>query len=161
VKTIENQLENIQAEQLLEIQSSITSKMADFNSFIYSEKRKPPILTFKSGKKYSFETPDDTGTGTSYKGLVLFDLSILVLTPLPTLVHDSVVLKQIADTPLEKILELYMGVGKQIFIALDKVNSYPQHAQDILEQCAVLRLSDNGNELFGRSWNKKEGNSIY
>jgi hypothetical protein len=49
---------------------------------------------------YKFSTPDDTGTGTAYRGLVIFDISILMLTALPVLVHDSVVFKQIADEAL-------------------------------------------------------------
>ena len=155
VTTVARQLDERQAGQLRELQSSITRKMAELNDFLYNGQKKAPLLTFENGRKYVFETPDDTGTGTSYKGLVLFDISILVLTSLPALVHDSVVLKQIADAPLERILELYQTSGKQVFIALDKVASYSPRAQEILEQSAVLHLSDKGDELFGRSWNVK------
>jgi hypothetical protein len=155
VSTIESQLTNRQAGHLRELQNLLTEKMAKLNNFLYNGQKKAPILTLESGKKYIFETPDDTGTGTSYKGLVVFDLSVLRLTQLPALVHDSVVLKQIADAPLEKILELYQQSGKQVFIAIDKVSSYTKQAQEILEKNSVLRLSDNGKELFGRSWNQK------
>jgi hypothetical protein len=156
VATVERQLVERQSGQLRELQSLINSKMSELNNALYDSQKKAPILTFDSRRNYTFETPDDTGTGTSYKGLVVFDLSILALTPLLALVHDSVILKQIADAPLEKILELYQKSGKQIFIALDKGGSYTKHAEEILEQTAILRLSDNGNELFGRSWNIKE-----
>jgi hypothetical protein len=159
VTIIGQQLKDRQAGQLRELQSSITGKMAEMNNFIYDGQKKAPILTLENGNKYVFETPDDTGTGTSYKGLVVFDLSILALTPLPALVHDSVVLKQIADAPLEKILALYQKNEKQVFIALDKADSYPQQAQEILIQSAVLHLADNGNELFGCSWNVKTEDS--
>jgi len=155
VKIIDEQLKNRQAGYLRELQNSITRQMENFNNYVYDGQKKAPILTLENGNKYIFETPDDTGTGISYKGLVIFDLSILALTPLPALIHDSVVLKQIADAPLEKILELYQKSGKQIFIAIDKVNSYSQRTQKILEQSAVLHLSDKGNELFGRSWGKE------
>jgi hypothetical protein len=160
VETVTEQLKDRQAEQLRNLQDSITRKMEDLNNYIYDEQKKAPVLTLPNGKKYVFETPNDTGTGTSYKGLVVFDLSIFDMTCLPALVHDSVVLKQIADAPLEKILELYQKNGKQIFIALDKANSYPKHAQEILEQSAVLHLADKGNELFGHSWNVKEKDSV-
>jgi len=155
VNIIQEQLETRQSGYLRELQNSITRKMEELNNFIYDDQKKAPILALENGKKYIFETPDDTGTGTSYKGLVVFDLSILTLTPLPALVHDSVVLKQIADTPLEKILDLYQKTKKQIFIAIDRVDTYSQRTQEILEQSVVLRLSDNGDELFGRSWNAK------
>jgi len=155
VNVIQKQFDERQDGYLRELQNSITRQMEKFNNFIYYGQKKAPVLTFESGNKYIFETPDDTGTGISFKGLVVYDLSILALTCLPVLIHDSVVLKQIADAPLEKILELYQQSGKQIFIALDKVSSYPQQAQNILEQSAVIHLSDNGNELFGRSWSEK------
>jgi hypothetical protein len=155
VSTIESRLRDRETGHLDELQSLVTRKMTELNNFIYNEKKKAPILTLKNGRQYVFETPDDTGTGTSYKGLAVFDLSVLELTPLPALVHDSVVLKQIADAPLEKILELYQQSGKQVFIAIDKVSSYTEHAQEILEQSSILHLSDKGSELFGRSWNQK------
>jgi hypothetical protein len=156
LKVIEQQLKNRQSGILREIQSTISNKMKELNDIIYEGQKQAPILTLKDGKSYIFETPHDTGTGTSYKALVVFDLSILALTPLPALIHDSIVLKQIADSPLEKILELYHKSGKQIFIALDKGGSYTKRTEEILEKTAVLRLSDNGQELFGRSWNTKD-----
>ena len=112
-------------------------------------------MTIKRPNSYTFLTPEDTGTGTSYKGLVVFDMAVMQLTPLPALVHDSVILKQIADEPLERILELYSSTPKQVFIALDKKGSYSEKTQAILEANTVIHLSDNGNELFGHSWNIK------
>lgn len=101
---------------------------------------------------YDFFTPDDTGTGIAYKGLVVYDLAVLNLTKLPILVHDSVVLKQISDDAIEKIIELYSTCGKQIIIALDKQDSYSEKTSHLLSDSAVLRLTSNGKELFGRSW---------
>ena len=60
------------------------------------------------------------------KGLVVYDLAVLSLTKLPLLVHDSVVLKQISDDAIEKIIELYSSCGKQVIIALDKQDSYSE-----------------------------------
>ena len=87
--------------------------------------------------------------------MVVFDLSVLEMTELPVLIHDSVVLKQISDIAIERILEKYRSSSKQIFISLDKKTSYSVKSQKILEDTKVLELSPNGNELFGRSWNKK------
>lgn len=80
------------------------------------------------------------------------DLAVLNLTKLPILVHDSVVLKQISDDAIEKIIELYSTCGKQIIIALDKQDSYSEKTSHLLSDSAVLRLTSNGKELFGRSW---------
>jgi uncharacterized protein YydD (DUF2326 family) len=154
-KSLEVRLNALQEEQIGFLQSEINVKMNALNDYVYGGEKKPPVLTIKKPNSYTFLTPDETGTGTSYKGLVLFDLSVLELTPLPALVHDSVILKQIGDEPLERIMELYSRSPKQVFIALDKKGSYLENTQEILERTAVIHLSDGGNELFGRSWNVK------
>ena len=141
-------------EQLIYLQNTVNRRMAEINDYLYSGRKAPPTLTF-SDLQYTFQTRDDTGTGTSYKGLVVFDLSVLELTQLPIVVHDSVVLKQIADEAIETILMKYQSIGKQIFISLDKAPSYTEPATEILKQTTVLSLSKDGNELFGRSWSNK------
>lgn len=154
-KSAEEHLHALQEEKISFLQSAINVKMNEINDYVYSGEKKPPVLTIKNPNSYTFLTPDDTGTGTSYKGLVVFDLSIMQLTVLPALIHDSVILKQIADEPLEKIMELYSQSPRQIFIVLDKKGSYSERTQEILGQTKVLFLSNNGNELFGHSWNIK------
>ncbi|HWO74640.1 MAG TPA: DUF2326 domain-containing protein [Bacillus sp. (in: firmicutes)] len=146
--------DQMKKEQLQQLQMDINTRMQEINDYIYSEKKKPPIITFDKNQ-YNFETIDDTGTGTSYKNMVVYDLSILELTALPILIHDSVVLKQIADEAIEKILKKYKHVDKQIFISFDKKTAYTAESQKILMETKVLELSPNGNELFGRSWNNK------
>jgi hypothetical protein len=154
-KSMEDRLIALQEEQIGFLQSMINVKMDKINDYVYSGEKKPPVLTIKRPNSYTFLTPNDTGTGTSYKGLAVYDLSVLQLSVLPALVHDSVILKQIADEPLEKIMELYNQSPKQVFIALDKKSSYLERTQELLEQTTVLHLTEGGNELFGRSWNTK------
>ena len=96
--------------------------MSRLNDAIYEGSYNAPILNF-TDTGYDFFTPDDTGTGIAYKGLVVYDLAVLSLTKLPLLVHDSVVLKQISDDAIEKIIELYSSCGKQVIIALDLPSS--------------------------------------
>lgn len=154
-KSMEDRLIALQEEQIGFLQSRINVEMDKINDFVYNGEKKPPVLTIKKPNSYTFLTPNDTGTGTSYKGLAVFDLTVLHLTALPALVHDSVILKQIADEPLENIMELYNQSPKQVFIALDKKGSYLDKTQKLLEQSMVLHLTEGGNELFGRSWNTK------
>ena len=153
--TLRNQLIERKAARVQQLQGNINDVMRRINDCIYEGKKKAPILTLMHDS-YNFSTPDDTGTGTAYKGLIVFDLAILQLTTLPFLVHDSLIFKNIADTPLEKILGFYQKAGKQIFIALDKSSSYAERTQKILEDWAVIRLSDSGHELFGWSWGDKD-----
>ncbi|HEY9160994.1 MAG TPA: DUF2326 domain-containing protein [Desulfomonilia bacterium] len=146
--------DNMKLEQLHQLQNTINTKMLTINDYIYSGKKKPPIISFDKNQ-YTFETIDDTGTGTSYKSMVVYDLSVLEMTALPILIHDSVVLKQISDEAIEKILFKYKDAGKQIFISFDKKSAYSLESQKILKETKVLELSANGNELFGRSWSSK------
>ncbi|WP_217806056.1 DUF2326 domain-containing protein [Sporomusa malonica] len=144
-------MKEVEIEQFACLEKKVNSKMEQINNEIYSGTYNAPILAFGENK-YTFFTPDDTGTGIAYKGLIVFDLSVLDLTKLPLLVHDSVLLKQISDEAIEKILELYKNQNKQVIIALDKQDSYTEASQVILNKNVVLKLSTNGEELFGRSW---------
>ena len=145
------QLNAIKQQQLTSASVLLNDEMAKINDEIYEGSYNAPVLEFtKSG--YTFQTPDDTGTGIAYKGLVVFDLSVLGLTKLPVLVHDSVVLKQISDDAIERIITLYATCGKQVIIALDKQDSYSKKTFNLLNDAAVLKLARNGQELFGRSW---------
>lgn len=74
---------------------------------IFGSNTNTPEFHITSPKRYTFFTPNDDGTGTNYKGLVVMDIATLQETALPLLVHDSVLLKQISNESIEKIFELY------------------------------------------------------
>ena len=133
------------------IAEQINDKMRKLNDYIYKGLYNAPILS-PTENGYDFFTPNDTGTGIAYKGLVVFDLAVFSMTKLPVLVHDSVVLKQISDNAIERIVELYYSFGKQVIIALDKQDSNSEKTCKFLNDAAVLRLARNGEELFGKSW---------
>lgn len=157
--TLRQQLEERERTVRVEVQQAVSVKMEEKNDVIYDGKRKAPYLILeKSG--YNFVTPDDTGTGTAYKSLLVYDLSVLELTNLPFLIHDSVLLKQIADAPIEKILRLYQAAGKQIFISLDKASSYSKEADRILTECARIKLASGPHSLFGKSWGEKGSDNL-
>ena len=149
----EERLSNIKSEQLGIIENLINNEMKRINDLLYKEKYNAPIIHF-SNSGYVFTTPNDTGTGIAYKGLVVFDLAMLHLTKLPIIVHDSVVLKQISDDAIENIMNQYIACGKQTIIALDKQQSYTEKTSELLDKYSVLKLAPHGSELFGRSWGK-------
>lgn len=139
--------------QLSEIEVELNRKMAELNEYIYQNGRKAPIIHFSEDcSTYSFRTPNDSGTGTSCRGLILFDLAIMELTKLPILIHDSVIHKQIEDHAFNKLLDLYESSGKQVFIAMDKQDSFGEVVEKKLEDASILHLSKGGNELYGRPW---------
>ncbi|AOT72240.1 DUF2326 domain-containing protein [Geosporobacter ferrireducens] len=146
-----------QSEKIGEIQDDINSRMELINRVVTEKQETAPLLYISPQKDIIFETPGNTSEGTAFKSLVVYDLSILELRPVPAIIHDSNILKRIEDVHLEHILERYQSTKRQVFIAFDKADSTTENAHRILEETAILRLSD-GNELFGRSWSKYESN---
>ncbi len=152
-KAYEESLNIMVREQISLMQLSINTEMVKINSEIYDGKKTAPSLNISDASHYSFFTPRDGGTGSQYKGLVVFDMAMLNLTNLPLLVHDSVMLKHISDEAIERILLLYSKTSKQVFIAMDKEGSYTEEAQKIMEKTKILQLSTGEGALFGRTWN--------
>ena len=147
--------EKVKQDVLHEIEQKLNAKMDAYNKLTYTEETNPPVIRLYP-KRYTFQCKNDTGTGTNYKGLFFYDLSILSLTRLPILVHDTVLFKNLSDEAVGKIVSFYQQfTGKQVFIAVDKIGQYSQETCDALNGAAVLRLAANGQELFGRSWNKR------
>ncbi|EAD1415514.1 DUF2326 domain-containing protein [Listeria monocytogenes] len=146
-----------QSEKIGAIQDDINSRMELINRVVTEKQETAPLLYVSPQKDIIFETPGNTSEGTAFKSLVVYDLSILELRPVPAIIHDSNILKRIEDVHLEHILERYQSTKSQVFIAFDKADSTTENAHRILEETAILRLSD-GNELFGRSWSKYKSN---
>lgn len=149
--TLKRAIEDI----LEDIERELNGKMKAFNDSLFSESRKAPHIRFRGYNSYEFETPDDTGTGSNYKGMVIYDLAILYLTDLPAIAHDSLILKNIGDSAVDGIMKLYAASRKQVFIAFDKQAAYKPDTRKILSENTVLTLSDGNCELYGQSWNKE------
>ena len=154
------QLDIARENQLSKVESIINQEMVRLNDFIYDEQRYAPEIHFtnkKSGNPfYNFGCKWNTGTGENYKNLIIFDLSILHTTELPILIHDSLIFKNIGDLPIEKIMRLYMQSKKQIFISFDKQEAFDDFTLKTVRDTSVIELHDDGGELFGWSWAKKE-----
>jgi hypothetical protein len=119
-------------------------------------KKKPPHVHFNAYNSYKFETPDNTGTGSNFKGMIVYDLAVLFTTALPALAHDSLLFKNLGKDVEDGIFRIYNSTKKQIFIAYDKQGDCRPETQKILEDNCVLRLSTNNCELYGRSWDTEE-----
>ncbi len=152
--------ERMMQDALTEVQQELNNEITRRNDIIFNKATKSPMITLHP-TNYTYTCNDDNGTGTNYKNLILFDLSILTLTCLPTLIHDTIIFKNIAVDVLEKIVEQYNEFeDKQIFIAFDNLSNFCLTTQEILRKRAVLTLNPNGEELFGYSWNKKDNEDI-
>lgn len=144
-------------EILHEIEMKLNSKMKQINDSLFSTPRKPPHIHFNENNSYKFETPDDTGTGSNFKGMIVYDLAVFLQTALPAIAHDSLLFKNIEKDVEDGIIRIYDSTEKQVFIAYDKQGDCRPGTRERLERNAVLRLSTDGCELYGRSWNKEEG----
>ena len=159
-KTAAAALKAAQEKELPRIAGEINAQMVRISDEILGPEREAPRLDLKDGKSYTFGTSTNRGTGNNYKNLIIYDLSILTKTDLPAFIHDSFLLTDIGDTPTGAIVKQYIKTepsGKQVFIALDKTKSYGEETDKDLNDHQVLYLSEDGNELFGWSWDHKTG----
>ena len=108
---------------LVVIEKTINDGMRRIMTERFGPDRKSPYLQLRE-RSYSFEVEEDTGTGVAYTGLVLFDLTIFLLTRLPILVHDTVIFKNIENDSVSRLLPVYLETAKQSFIALDEIDKY-------------------------------------
>lgn len=163
-KETEQLLANLRRKQeaaLADAEKEVNTELVQINFAVTGGNRPAPELTLKPDKTFEFGTPDDKSEGTAFKNLVVYDLSMLEITPLPALIHDSNIVKRIEDADFEQILGLYEKSGesgRQVFIAFDKADSYMPETFEILEGAAILHLSV-GNELYGTSWSRITGQS--
>lgn len=144
---------------LEEIAAKINRKLEEFSGKV-NDNDSPPCLNLNSTSSYSFYAPNDSGTGTAYVSMILYDLAILELTKLPFVIHDSVLFKNLSDSRVIRVFEEYENSRKQIFVSFDKKNSYGSDAlKKTIEKHRVIELYAGGGELFGRSWAKKKNSN--
>ena len=135
---------------LTEIETSVNTGMREIASEAVGEHRKSPRLSLGDAS-YKFEVFEDTGTGTAFFGLVLFDLAVFRATSLPTIAHDSVLFKNISNDSVARLVALYADNRKQSFIALDEIQKYGHAAALILQENSVIQLSDQA-VLYVKDW---------
>ncbi len=148
------------ADQLRSIEIMVNRAMREISNEILKDiTHMPPDLKLEKLNKYVFKTPNDGGTGAQYRGLITFDLANMEVAPVPFVVHDSVLLKNIEKAVFAAIVKVYEAEkvhGRQVFMSYDTLDSYDEETQRIVKKNAVLELSPGGNELFGWAWNKEK-----
>ena len=157
VEAVEKDLDVAESQVLRDIEDMLNAQMVRYNDRVYEVRREAPTIKFESKAKYDFHTPRDDGKGTAFKSLIVLDLSILELTELPAIAHDSSIFKNIGDLPIDGIMDIYLESKKQIFIAFDKEGAYTKKVADAVTDTAVIKLGENGDQLFGWTWAIKEG----
>lgn len=157
---IKNSVKNIKAqvseekERILELlEYVINEEIQKTVSVIYDKSRKSPTL-FLKGNNYTYEVFEDTGTGTAYSNLLIFDLSIFSLTSLPFLIHDSLLFKNIENDAVANLIKVYSSFSKQSFVAIDEIEKYGKVAAQALTDKSVIKLSDS-RVLYIKDWRKR------
>lgn len=139
------------------VENLINNELDSRNAQVCDSIKTAPRISIPDLKHYSFVMPNDMGTGSQTRGMFLLDYVLLDKSALPAFAHDTNTIKQIQDDVMINLLELYSTSGKQIFVALDKAESYSDGVLPrVVEENTVLRLGP-GHELFGYSWNEVTG----
>lgn len=160
LKEIKIELDDKKNSILKEIAVKINQKLEELSVKVNGDDSYAPCLNLNSTSSYSFYAPNDSGTGTAYVSMILYDLAILELTKLPFVIHDSVLFKNLSDSRVIKVFEEYENSRKQIFVSFDKKNSYgSDELKKTIEKHKVIELYAGGGELFGRSWAKKKNSN--
>jgi hypothetical protein len=154
IKTAADNLSTLKETILDGVCGQINIKMYELNKLIYTDDRHAPTLNIH-GDKYTFNTYGDTGNGIAFANVITFDLVLLYLTCLPAIAYDLPLLKNIKNPALENIIELYSKSSKQIFIAIDKINSYKVDTAKAISDHKVLQLSKN-KLLFIKNWKQED-----
>lgn len=145
--------------QLFSIETMVNQKMREISvQLLRDEQHMSPVLRIEKLNRYTFNTPNDGGTGAQYRGVITFDLANMDLSPLPFIIHDMQMLLHIEKKVFAEIIKAYDAQkvsGKQVFIAFDRLDEYDTETQETMNKNCVLELSPGGNELFGRAWNKE------
>ena len=145
------ELASVKLTILAGIQDSINGMLVELVGEIYGSGGNAPTLILKENS-YQYEITDDTGTGTAFANLVLFDLAVLSLTELPFLIHDLPLFKNVEnDAVAAFVIEYAKFVHKQIFTVLDEIDKYGKTTVEILRKRCVLELTEQ-DVLYRKKW---------
>ena len=156
IKISGDRLNGIYAKIFLDIEAKLNLKLKAFNKVVYGPTRNSSELRIKSSNSYIFTSPEDTGTGKSYAGLIGFDMAMLSLTRLPFVVHDSVIYKNIEVVATKRILRILAAIKtKQIFLSFDEAQKFGIQTEQLLRKFTVLKLSHD-DLLYNKDWRDKK-----
>ena len=153
-KNLKNDEKNI----LTDIENSINAKLSFYSEEILGKDMESIQFHFPTNSTYELGSPFDDGTGTDYTSMILFDLSVLNLTRLPAIIHDSYLISNIRGNRLENLIKTYASeTEKQIFLSIDETDKLNTDTESIVnkDDICVINLQQGGGELYGSYWGKK------
>lgn len=153
-------LKNDEKYILEDIEKSINEKLSVFSENILGKDIEVIQFHFPTNASYELGSSLDDGTGTDYTSLILFDLSVLNLTKLPAIIHDSYLISNIRGNRLENLIKAYASESeKQIFLSIDETDKLNSDTETLVnrDNIRVIKLWQGGGELYGYYWGKKSG----
>lgn len=148
------ELSNRKTVVLTDIERVLNDGIRTIVDRVFGPDRKSPEITLtESG--YSYSVFDDTGTGTAYAGLIVFDLTIFQTTSLPVLLHDSLLFKNVENDSVARLVRVYNEIQKQSFIALDEIEKYGTSIAELLRSRSAIQLA-NDKVLYVKDWRRKQ-----
>ena len=132
------------------IEQLINNEISKIVNDTFSKNKKSPSFHLNENN-YSYDVFEDTGTGTAYSSLIVFDLAIFNLTLLPTITHDSVLFKNIENDTVSNLISIYANNDKQSYIAIDEVDKYGKETAKSLRDNSVVTLNDQ-HVLYIKDW---------
>ena len=130
-------------------QSSLSLEKIVFNSVICLSTA--PVFEVNENLLYQYGIASNLGDGDNNKSVIAFDLSILHLTVLPYVIHDSRLFSGVDRNHVSNIIRQYSDVtDKQIFISIDDIDSYSDEVKEMIRKSRSIELGSGSNALYGR-----------
>lgn len=157
VKEDRKKLKPAERKILDKIQTAINKNLAVLSEAILGKNVQSVEFSFPTNSRYELGAPADDGTGTDYTSLILFDLSVLSLTKLPALIHDSYLISNIRGSRLENLIKTYAKItDKQIFLSIDETDKLNSDTAALVNKDDVRVITlRHGGELYGFYWGEK------
>lgn len=152
-KTIREELGSIKDGIAAEIQYQVNNRIDEIMHICFSDSKKSPHIGLGESN-YNYEVFEDTGTGTAYASMIVLDLAVFSLTNVPYIAHDSLLFKNIENNSVSELINIYVNVDKQSFIALDEIIKYGEETARLLDSKSCVRLSDD-HVLTTKDWRQK------
>lgn len=152
VDQFKRQLSDEKTRVLTEVEAAINYGITEIVTAVFGSDRKSPRLALRESS-YTYEVHEDTGTGTAYASLLVFDLTVFEQTQLPVIVHDSLLFKNIENDSVARLLHVYTQTDKQSFVALDEIEKYGPNTAMFLRENSVVQLDDD-NVLYIKDWRR-------
>jgi len=153
IKSINLEIKDALIDSIARIQSIVNQGLKKYISKIYLDNPISPELHILDSD-YKFDRGDDRGTGKGFANMISLDLTFLEKTCLPSIIHDSLLFKNMDVTSIENLISTYSKFEKQIFISIDEISKYKKNTKEIIINSQFIRL-DKDRVAFGIKWKNK------